>query len=70
MKPSLTPTPEVTRFFTSQRIDELFNEAATAFPDEEREALYMEAQEILHEDVPVGWLMELGFPTCTCRRAP
>ena len=34
-------------------------------PDKEREALYLEVQEILHEDVPVGWLMELGFRRCT-----
>ncbi|MEC8900751.1 MAG: ABC transporter substrate-binding protein, partial [Pseudomonadota bacterium] len=49
--------------YENERVDELFNAAATAFPDEEREALYLEVQEILHEDVPVGWLMELGFPT-------
>lgn len=49
--------------YENERIDELFEAAATAFPDEEREAIYQEIQEILHEDVPVGWLMELGFPT-------
>ncbi|MGP9767406.1 ABC transporter substrate-binding protein [Halomonas sp. AOP13-D3-9] len=49
--------------YENERVDELFNEAATAYPDEEREKLYREVQEILHEDVPVGWLMELGFPT-------
>ncbi len=49
--------------YENERIDELFDEAATAYPEEEREALYHEAQEILHEDVPVGWLLELGFPT-------
>ncbi|QTP54991.1 ABC transporter substrate-binding protein [Billgrantia sulfidoxydans] len=49
--------------YENERIDELFDQAATAYPEEEREAFYREAQEILHEDVPVGWLLELGFPT-------
>ncbi|MCA1768711.1 MAG: ABC transporter substrate-binding protein [Halomonas sp.] len=49
--------------YENERVDELFKAAATAFPDSEREVLYHDAQEILHEDVPVGWLLELGFPT-------
>lgn len=49
--------------YENERVDELFDEAATAYPDEEREKRYREVQEILHEDVPVGWLLEIGFPT-------
>ncbi|WP_346795667.1 ABC transporter substrate-binding protein [Halomonas sp. Bachu 37] len=49
--------------YENERVDELFEEAATAYPESEREELYHEVQEILHEDVPVGWLLELGFPT-------
>ncbi len=30
---------------------------------EERQAIYTKAQDILSEDVPVAWLLELGFPT-------
>ncbi|QTP59162.1 ABC transporter substrate-binding protein [Billgrantia antri] len=49
--------------YENERIDELFDQAATAYPESAREEYYHEAQEILHEDVPVGWLLELGFPT-------
>lgn len=49
--------------YENEKVDELFNQAATAYPEEKREALYHEVQEILQEDVPVGWLLELGFPT-------
>ncbi|GEN24315.1 ABC transporter substrate-binding protein [Halomonas cupida] len=49
--------------YANPKVDELFNAAATAHPDSEREALYHEVQEILQEDVPLGWLLELGFPT-------
>ncbi|GED46348.1 ABC transporter substrate-binding protein [Vreelandella aquamarina] len=49
--------------YENERVDELFDLAATAYPDAQREEYYQEVQQILHEDVPVGWLLELGFPT-------
>ncbi|ALM54569.1 ABC transporter substrate-binding protein [Halomonas huangheensis] len=49
--------------YANPKVDELFNAAATAHPDSEREKRYHEVQEILQEDVPLGWLLELGFPT-------
>jgi peptide/nickel transport system substrate-binding protein len=49
--------------YRNERVDELFAEAATAVTAEERQALYDEVQEILVEDVPVAWLLELEFPT-------
>ena len=49
--------------YQNPEVDELFNAAATAYPDSERERLYHEVQQILLEDAPLGWLLELGFPT-------
>ncbi|MFD2238287.1 ABC transporter substrate-binding protein [Aureimonas populi] len=49
--------------YSNPRVDELFAEAATAFPAERRQALYDEVQAIVQEEVPVAWLLDLGFPT-------
>ena len=48
---------------TLVRIDELFAKGAVTSKAEERQAIYTKAQEILSDDVPVAWLLELGFPT-------
>lgn len=49
--------------YVNERVDELFAEAAIAFPDAARAELYQEVQAILVDEVPVAWLMELEFPT-------
>jgi peptide/nickel transport system substrate-binding protein len=49
--------------YVNKEIDELFAKGAVTAKAEERQAIYTKAQEILSEDVPVAWLLELGFPT-------
>lgn len=49
--------------YSNPEIDKLFQAAATAFPAWERQKLYDRAQAKLQQDVPVAWLLELGFPT-------
>ncbi|WP_153769068.1 ABC transporter substrate-binding protein [Labrenzia sp. CE80] len=49
--------------YENAKVDELFAKAATAVSKEERQTLYTEVQQILTDDVPVAWLLELGFPT-------
>ena len=49
--------------YANEEVDRLFAEAAVAFPDENRQSLYTEVQQVLVEDVPVAWLLEIEFPT-------
>ncbi|MFC4352591.1 ABC transporter substrate-binding protein [Fodinicurvata halophila] len=49
--------------YKNERVDELAEKGAVAFPDEKRAEIYKEMQQILVEDVPVAWLLELEFPT-------
>lgn len=49
--------------YSNPKVDELFANAAVAYPDAKRQELYTEVQKILAEDVPVAWLLELDFPT-------
>jgi peptide/nickel transport system substrate-binding protein len=49
--------------YENEAVDELFAEAAVAVGEENRQELYDAVQEILVEDVPVAWLLELEFPT-------
>ncbi|WP_089229828.1 ABC transporter substrate-binding protein [Tistlia consotensis] len=49
--------------YKNPKVDELFDKAAVAFPDAERQKLYDEVQKIIVEDVPVAWLLEIEFPT-------
>ncbi|AXS41650.1 ABC transporter substrate-binding protein [Breoghania sp. L-A4] len=51
--------------YENPKVDELFAKAALAVTDAERQAIYTEVQKILTDDVPVAWLLELGFPTIT-----
>jgi peptide/nickel transport system substrate-binding protein len=48
--------------FANEDVDRLFAEAANA-PAEERPALYQEVQEILVDELPVLWMVEMDFPT-------
>jgi len=47
--------------YRSERVDELFAKAAVV-PEEERQALYSDAQKKLVEDVPVAWIAEMDQP--------
>lgn len=49
--------------YSNPEVDDLFERAAVAYPASERQTLYDEVQAVLQEDVPVAWLLELGFPT-------
>jgi peptide/nickel transport system substrate-binding protein len=49
--------------YSDEEVDRIFAEAANAATDEERQELYSEVQQILAEDLPVLWLLEMDFPT-------
>jgi len=49
--------------YANPEVDQLFAEAATAFPASERQKLYTQVQQKLRADVPVLWLTEMAFPT-------
>jgi peptide/nickel transport system substrate-binding protein len=49
--------------YSNPQVDELFRRAAVELDPDKREALYSEVQHILVEEVPVGWMLELEFPT-------
>jgi peptide/nickel transport system substrate-binding protein len=49
--------------YRNPEVDKLFARAATAHPAEKRAELYEDVQQILVEDVPVAWLLEIEFPT-------
>ncbi len=51
--------------YENPEVDALFDDAATTADPEARQALYTDVQRKLVEDVPVAWLLELGFPTIT-----
>ncbi len=48
--------------YANEEVDRLFAEAANA-PSEDRPALYQQVQEILVEELPVLWMIEMDFPT-------
>ena len=48
--------------YSNPEVDKLFAEAAIA-PAEGRQALYTKIQQILADELPVLWLLELDFPT-------
>ncbi|WP_290690071.1 MULTISPECIES: ABC transporter substrate-binding protein [unclassified Haematobacter] len=49
--------------YSNPEVDALFEKGAATINPEERAALYKEVQAKLSEDVPVAWLLDLGFPT-------
>jgi peptide/nickel transport system substrate-binding protein len=49
--------------YSNEEVDRLFAEAAVEIDDARRQELYSEVQQILVEDVPVAWMLELEFPT-------
>ena len=54
--------------YNNPKVDELFNAAATAATDEERQKLYSEVQRILVEDVPVLWIADTNYSTLLNKR--
>jgi len=54
--------------YNNPKVDELFNAAAVAPTDEERQKLYSEVQKILVEDAPVLWIADTNYVTLTTKR--
>jgi peptide/nickel transport system substrate-binding protein len=48
--------------YTNPEVDRLFAQGANA-PDSERQAIYTKLQQIMADDLPVLWMLELDFPT-------
>ena len=46
-----------------EKVDALFAEAAIQADDTKRQELYTRAQNVIVDDVPVAWMLELKFPT-------
>lgn len=49
--------------YENAEVDKLFADAAVQASAEDRQKLYTQVQQKLVEDAPVGYLLELGFPT-------
>ncbi len=54
--------------YSNPEVDALFDAGAVAVSDEDRQAAYTKVQQILTEDVPMCWLVEVNFPTLLDRR--
>ena len=54
--------------YRNPKVDELFDQAATAPTDEERQRLYTEVQKILVEDVPLAWIDDTNYSTFLDKR--
>ncbi|MDZ7809425.1 MAG: ABC transporter substrate-binding protein [Arhodomonas sp.] len=48
--------------YENERVDELFEQAAVENDPDKRQEMYSEVQQILVEDVPIVWLLEMEFP--------
>jgi len=48
--------------YVNPRVDELFELAAGAVKDEDRQRHYSEVQRILTDEVPVCWILEMSWP--------
>lgn len=49
--------------YANEEADRLFAAAASAPTEEERQGLYTQVQQLLAEDLPVLWLLEMDYPT-------
>jgi peptide/nickel transport system substrate-binding protein len=54
--------------YANPEVDRLFDEAARAVQDEDRQRAYSAVQRLLVDDVPVAWLLEMAWPTFVNRR--
>lgn len=57
-----------TEGYSNPEVDRLADEAASETVDAKRQALYSRMQNVLVEDVPIAWLVELEFPTVYDKR--
>lgn len=51
-----------TQGYSNPEVDRLFDEAASALDEKKRQELYTRVQQILVEDVPVAWTLEIEYP--------
>jgi len=49
--------------YENAKVDELFDQGAKGVKDEDRQKAYSEVQKLLAEEVPVGWILEMAWPT-------
>lgn len=49
--------------YVNEEVDAMFADAAIQASDEVRQEMYTKLQNIVTDDVPVAWLLELAFPT-------
>jgi len=54
--------------YNNPEVDSLFEKAAKENDPKTRQEYYSKVQQILVEDVPVGWLLEIEFPTFQSKR--
>ncbi len=54
--------------YSNPKVDELFAGAAREVDTAKRQAMYSEVQQILSDDLPVVWLLEMEFPTFLDKR--
>jgi len=55
--------------YSNPKVDELFDLAARAVSDDERQRHYSEVQRIMVDEVPVGWILEMQWPSFVNRKA-
>lgn len=51
-----------TQGYSNPEVDRLFDEAAITLDEAKRQELYSKVQQILVEDVPVAWTLEIEYP--------
>ena len=49
--------------YSNPKVDELFDKGAKAIQDQDRAKYYSEVQQILVDEVPVAWILEMTWPT-------
>lgn len=54
--------------YSNPKVDELFAGAAREVDNAKRQAMYSEVQQILSDELPVVWLLEMEFPTFLDKR--
>lgn len=57
-----------TEGYVNPEVDRLADAAAAEMDPKKRQALYTQMQQILVEDVPIAWLVEMQFPTIYDKR--
>jgi peptide/nickel transport system substrate-binding protein len=57
-----------THQYRNEKVDEAFEKGAVALTREEQQKWYSEMQKITTNEVAVGWMLEMEFPTFTNRK--